>query len=283
MSRIRSVHPGLWTDERFASVAPLARLFFIGIWNECDDQGIFEWSPLKLKMRLLPADNADAATLLAALDAAGMVLPFVVDGRTYGVVRNFARYQRPKKPNAIHPAPDQAVAFAATGSAPENKPCSEPASRETHPTSEPLPNLFPTGTEKGEQRKEEGGRKDTEADASGADAPAAKTNDHKPIDLKASIFASGVPLLMSTGSTDRNARSMLGRWRRDFGDGPVMDALAAAQAEAVSDHIPWITRTLESRHGQRNHRHQRPSAWAPDPRLRGARPFSMDDDDESGG
>jgi hypothetical protein len=39
----------------------MARLFFMGLWNECDDYGSFEWSPLKLKMRLLPGDNADAA------------------------------------------------------------------------------------------------------------------------------------------------------------------------------------------------------------------------------
>ncbi len=55
MARIRSIHPGLWTDEAFVSLTPYARLLFMGIWTECDDMGSFEWSPLKLKMRLLPA------------------------------------------------------------------------------------------------------------------------------------------------------------------------------------------------------------------------------------
>lgn len=119
----------------------------------------------------------------------------------------------------------------------------------------------------------------SEADASGADAPPDPAPDAKPIDLKAAIFASGVPLLMDSGSTDRNARSMLGRWRRDYGDGAVMDALAAAQAEAVSDAIPWITRTLEARNGNRSRTslHDRPSAWAPRPGMAGAEPASLDD------
>lgn len=96
MARIRSVHPGLWTDERFASVSPLARLLFIGIWNECDDMGSFEWSPLKLKMRLLPADNADAGALLEELAAANCIMQYEIDGRQLGAVRNFALFQRPK-------------------------------------------------------------------------------------------------------------------------------------------------------------------------------------------
>lgn len=234
MRRIRSIHPGLWTDERFASVSMAARLLFIGIWNECDDQGLFEWSPLKLKMRLLPADHVDAAQLLIELAAAGMILSYEVDGRTFGSVRNFGKYQRPKKPSKFYTGPEHALAFATAGSA-------------------PVPNQFPTASEKPSQMKEEGGRMEegsSEADASGAEM-APEPAIPKPIDLKAAIFASGVPLLTSTGSTDRNARSMLGRWRQSHGDGAVLDALAAAQAECPSDPIPFITRVLETRNGHR--------------------------------
>lgn len=34
MSRIRSIHPALWTDEHFVMLSPLARLFFLGILTE---------------------------------------------------------------------------------------------------------------------------------------------------------------------------------------------------------------------------------------------------------
>lgn len=107
MARIRSVHPGLWTDERFVSVSPLARLLFIGLWNECDDQGSFAWSPLALRMRLLPGDNTDPGALLDELIAAGCIMRYELDARIYGAVRNFARFQRPKKPNSIHPQPPE--------------------------------------------------------------------------------------------------------------------------------------------------------------------------------
>ena len=68
MARIRSVHPSLFTDEAWVSCSPLARLLYIGLWTDADDQGLFEWKPLQIKMRLLPGDSADVAAMRAALD-----------------------------------------------------------------------------------------------------------------------------------------------------------------------------------------------------------------------
>jgi hypothetical protein len=48
MSRIRSVHPGLWTDEAFVELSFPARMLLMGIWTECDDGGAFVWRPLTL-------------------------------------------------------------------------------------------------------------------------------------------------------------------------------------------------------------------------------------------
>lgn len=107
MSRIRSIHPGLWTDEAFVSLSPMARLFIMGIWNECDDMGSFAWSPLTLKMRILPADTADAPTLLAEAVAAGILMKYEIDGKAYGAVRNFCQFQRPKKANSTHPQTEE--------------------------------------------------------------------------------------------------------------------------------------------------------------------------------
>lgn len=79
------------------------------------------------------------------------------------------------------------------------------------------------------------------------------------IELRAAVFNSGVALLTGSGSTEKQARSMLGRWRNDHGDPAVLDALAAATANEISEPIPWIRRRLETINGQRN-------------RLRGTRP-----------
>jgi hypothetical protein len=160
MSRIRSVHPGLWTDERFMEVSPLARLLQIGIWNECDDKGSFEWSPIKLKARLLPVDNCDINELLDELVRAGSVIAYEIQGRKLGAVRNFTRYQRPKKPNSLYPQTDEVRNW-----------CSGERSE--------VPNQFPTDGENAPQMEDGGGRREeVEEKKEGGAAAAEKTTDY---------------------------------------------------------------------------------------------------------
>jgi len=91
----------------------MARLFFIGLWNECDDEGCFAWSPLKLKMRLLAADSACAEELLAELSSAGMIGRFEVDTAPIGAVRNFRKFQKPERPSPGMAKTDELQAFVA--------------------------------------------------------------------------------------------------------------------------------------------------------------------------
>lgn len=105
MARIRSQHPGQWTDPEFVSCSPFARLFALGLRNEADDNGIVEWNPVKLKMRLLPADNLDIKALMDELVETNQVWMFEVDGRNYVIIRNFQKFQRPKKPAFLYPIP----------------------------------------------------------------------------------------------------------------------------------------------------------------------------------
>lgn len=111
MSRIRSVHPGFFTDEDIVSVSMAARMLFLGLGVEADDKGIFEWKPLTIKMRIFPADSIDVTPLLAELEAAGKILGYEIGEKRFGAISNFAKYQRPKSPNDIHPATDQALEF----------------------------------------------------------------------------------------------------------------------------------------------------------------------------
>lgn len=107
MARIRSIHPGQWTDEEFVSLSFAARLLAIALRNEADDQGVFEWKPVGLKMRLMPADNVDLAVLLDELIEKRAIMRFEIDGRMLGAIRNFRRYQKPKIPNSVHPITDE--------------------------------------------------------------------------------------------------------------------------------------------------------------------------------
>jgi hypothetical protein len=117
MSRIRSLHPGFASDEDLVTVSIPARLFFALLWTECDDQGLFEWKPTTLKMRLFPADNVDISGLLAELAAIDAVRSYEITGRQYGAVRNFRKHQRPKFPNATHPITDDIRKYVGLASA----------------------------------------------------------------------------------------------------------------------------------------------------------------------
>lgn len=111
MARIRSIHPGIWTDEAFVSVSVSARLLLIGLWTESDDRGIFEYKAATLKMRLMPAENASPDPLLKELVAGNLISSFECDGKQYGAVRNFCKWQRPKSPQFVHPCPDDLFDF----------------------------------------------------------------------------------------------------------------------------------------------------------------------------
>lgn len=101
MARIRSVHPGIATDEDLAECSRDARLFFILLGTEADDFGMFEWKPVRLKMRLFPADDLHVDPLLDELVSANKIARFDIGGKPYGAIRNFTKYQRPKSPKAI--------------------------------------------------------------------------------------------------------------------------------------------------------------------------------------
>ncbi len=145
MARIRSTHPEQWTDDQFVSCSPLARLLSLGIRNEADDNGVFEWNPVKLKMRILPADNCDVAALLDELVFTNQIHRFEVGGKTYAIIRSFSKFQRPKEPKFYYPVP-----------------ASLPRGYELNKTYRPtpvevLPQDFGSGGEKSPQR-EDGGK-----------------------------------------------------------------------------------------------------------------------------
>jgi hypothetical protein len=174
VSRIRSVHPGLFTDEAFAGCSPLARLLWIGIWTEADDQGIFEWKPFGLRMRILPGDKVDGEPLLVELIASNMVRQFTHGGREYGAIRNFGRFQKPKKAKKVHPVPHELRTYVALNeekTEPVNDeptpvpPSSPPSPRSTPSSSPPLPPSPPTRGENPIQREEGGGRREDNLEA----------------------------------------------------------------------------------------------------------------------
>jgi len=146
MARIRSIHPPIFSDEAFVSCSVTARLLVIGLWTEADDKGVFEWKPLSLKMRIFPADAFDIDMMsgwLAELSKANIVCSFEADGKTYGAIRNFRKYQRPQKPNDIHPLPENLRSYVAL----------------SYTAPVPVAEQSRTGRRKPKQMEDEGGKR----------------------------------------------------------------------------------------------------------------------------
>ncbi|WP_374623131.1 hypothetical protein [Devosia sp.] len=148
MSRIRSIHPGLWTDDGFMALTPLARLLAIGLWNEAYDDGVFVWKPLTLKARIFPADAVDVPALLEELLAGNFIKKTSHDDRPIGLIRNFRVYQRPKKPNSSGMLSELDAEYVGL-----------------------VPHQFPTGSENSPQMEEGGGRGEEEKDDNEPRAP----------------------------------------------------------------------------------------------------------------
>jgi hypothetical protein len=112
MARIRTIKPDTWTDENFVQLSPLARLLFIGMWNFVDDEGRAEFSPMRLKLQILPADNADISALLDEIRGASRIIVYTVDGKQYFQVCNFSKHQKIDKRTASkHPSPPNSPEF----------------------------------------------------------------------------------------------------------------------------------------------------------------------------
>lgn len=145
MARIRSIHDGFFTDERLVSVSSFARLLFLGLGVQADDKGVFEWKPITLKMRIFPADNVDVVDLLAELEGIDAIQKYEIDGRQYGAIRNFRKFQRPKSPNDVHPITDDFRIYVGLSS----------PSSETMPVND---DPFPPNGEIAPQMEDGGGR-----------------------------------------------------------------------------------------------------------------------------
>lgn len=150
MARIRSIHPGLTSDESYMSMSMIAKAAWTPLWMQCDDHGIFEWKPIVLKALIFPADNVDFAAVLGEFEKLDCVRRITIDGKQYGLVRNFAKYQRPKNPSYRHFKADNIPSDVASYIGVKGSP--PPA----------LPQLSGSPTENTPQMKEEGGSREEE-------------------------------------------------------------------------------------------------------------------------
>lgn len=229
MARIRSVHPSLWTDENFVSLQVMARLFLIGMWNEADDYGLFEWKPTRLKMRLAPNDAIDAAAIMDELAAAGFLVRLDRDGKALGLVKNFRKFQRPKTPSSpLVPLDDAILSIIGI-----DKPADVPQSHRSPSPVPPQPS--PDDGEKSPQMEDGGGRMEGEGEKFASLTQAR---------VRADDFAE----LWSAYPHPPNASRKLAEaaWARVAGEAPERAALM----RAVAGYRRWIEAETARRGGR---------------------------------
>ncbi|MDF7673519.1 hypothetical protein PT277_01655 [Acetobacteraceae bacterium ESL0709] len=268
MARIRSIHPGFWTEENIVTVSAFARLLYIGLWQQADDGGAFEWKPLKLKMTIFPGDNLAVEGLLDELAGVDLIQKYEADGRAYGAIRNFGKWQRPKKPARQFPMPDSirrycdsmklTVFLRESIGGQEGRNASS-----DHGNSEAVENQCGTGGEPGTQMKEEGWKRDhNKIDKSILqNAPLFASPDllkeeirltvPPPACQKASsprrMLTNHIHRIMAlTGRTRAGSAGLLGTWMKTLGDDleALEQILATAEAknneQELADPVAWI-------------------------------------------
>lgn len=231
MPRIRSIHPGLFSDPEFAGLSCDAQMFYLGLLTEADDNGIFEWKPSMLRIRLRPLKDGDVEPLLFELKEAQKIDSYEMGGRHYGAIRNFRRFQRPKSPKSWHPILSEFRIYVGL-------------SDENGETPTPQVSTLPPKGEMSPQMEEEGGRRKDE----GGNSVAKATGDADAATPKDLIFSHCLPwLIKRSGINERSCRGIIGAWMRDYGDDAVLAAMQQAEGEKPVDPVPWITGKFKPR------------------------------------
>lgn len=109
MSRIRTIKPDFWVSAQIISLPIEARLFFIGIWNFCDDNGIHPCCAIKLKAEIFPVDNITIEkinSMIDCLESSNLISIYSHYGNRYFIINKWHSHQKIEKPTYKYPSPD---------------------------------------------------------------------------------------------------------------------------------------------------------------------------------
>lgn len=67
------------------------------------------------------------------------------------------------------------------------------------------------------------------------------------VDFAKQIWDRGVAFLGRHGTPDKQARTLIGKWRKAYQDTDIFEAFAACSKEGVIDPVPWITAKLSGK------------------------------------
>jgi len=98
------IDPGIWQSEDFASLSIIARLTFIGMFSNADDEGRGRAKPVYIKSVIYPYDEdlrvSDIEKALSEISTKMSVTFYSNDGNEYYSLNNWTSWQRVDKPQA---------------------------------------------------------------------------------------------------------------------------------------------------------------------------------------
>ena len=119
MARIRSIKPEFFKHLELQELENEYRgqyvmFVYAGLWTQCDKNGVFFCNAKVLKNEILPYVDFDMQKSLDILEKRGYFIKYSVNGRDYGFVQNFSKYQfcsaNEKKQPAKYPEPPEIIA-----------------------------------------------------------------------------------------------------------------------------------------------------------------------------
>lgn len=106
------IDPNIWHSEDFSKLSALAKLIFIGIFSNADDQGRGRAKSAYLKSVLFPYDEnlrvSDVDKALSEISKHMSISFYELDGNEYYLLDNWDKWQRVDRPTpSVIPPPDE--------------------------------------------------------------------------------------------------------------------------------------------------------------------------------
>ena len=218
MARIRTIKPEFWAHEDLSALPEATHMLAAALLNYADDEGYFNANPGLVRAACSPLREPSVPIPVSLQELSNVgYLRFGTgaDGKRYGHVVTFEEHQTisKKKTSKIKKV---GIVWDEDGNSPG-----------------PVPD-----TSRGEQGT---GNREQGTPPSG-DAGASPGNG---VDLKKQVFDLGVGWLGDhAGLNERQARTLLGKWCREHGDGATLEALNFAARDSPVDPVPWIEHRL---------------------------------------
>ncbi len=226
MARIRTIKPEFWTDEDIVELSIIARLFFIGMWNFADDHGNLPAAPKSLKMKILPADDADVPAIMIEILSGGFISEYTIDNKKYYHINGFTKHQKINKSvKHKYPPPEHAKNNSQEDLIPEEKEKEKESKYLSSLRSDKTaPAVATPSAEKQKINQEETREFESERDR---------------------LWAEGPPALTALGVAEKQARSLIGKWLKDHDPPDILAAIEAAREAKTHDPIPYVTEVLK--------------------------------------